>query len=303
VLLSTSSSNLSHKQWMNQCILAFLAAFGLASWWVHYLHRSTWWATRDLQMPGVQNEVIVERFVYNWSDKQVVLVGSSVTTQVPPESLCPHNVATIYVQGSGAMNGLEVIRRSGAAPELILVELDFLNRGVNESLINRIFDSPFFRLKKIFPLLRLENNLANLLFKSKIKNDPKDKPPYAPHVWDEKIKPRIEDVVRSYSQAPMLSDYATDQVVLKLKEILFELEQRGCTIIFFVDPIHPQLAELPVFQTWHQRARSEFSHYLMIEPSDAYYYLSDGVHFHAQSGKDFFDHLLQESAKLLVSKI
>ncbi len=303
--LSTSNFRASHGRWVAQLLVAFVVFMSLANWGVHYLRSSAWWATGDIQIPGMQNEVIAERYAYDWHGKNIVIVGSSVATQLPPGRVRPPNVATLFLQGCGAMSGLEVLVCSGAIPELVLIEVDFLNRGIQQSLISTIFASPLCWFKRYLPCLRCENNLPNLLFKSRM-NPPhiNDSPDEMPETWNAKLQPKIDHYLNDFVRCSLPRDDIMDALIMTLKDRVCQLEQRGCKIAFFIDPINPRLAALPAFKIFHERVRHEFPMYPIIEAtSDQFYYLTDGIHFFAQSGKEFFDYLMQESAKLLISNM
>lgn len=84
----------------------------------------------DVQGEAYENAIVAERYLLAPDNKRTVIVGSSVAKALPPEGFQPADVATLFMPGNGAMSGLEIILRSGARPQVVLVEVDFADRGV-----------------------------------------------------------------------------------------------------------------------------------------------------------------------------
>src|SRR3954462_8353928 len=72
-----------------------------------------WWILPDnlafdeLPVLGAEtnNELIVEQYSYEHTQKPIVLVGSSIQTLIPPPQCRPANVATIYLQAKSGTSG------------------------------------------------------------------------------------------------------------------------------------------------------------------------------------------------------
>ena len=77
-----------------------------------------------MQGEAYKNATVAERYLVAPHNKRTVIVGSSVANGLPPEGFRPADVATLSMAGNGAMTGLEIILRSGARPQLVLVEVD-----------------------------------------------------------------------------------------------------------------------------------------------------------------------------------
>jgi hypothetical protein len=71
----------------------------------------------------VANELVVQRYISEYHDKPVVVVGSSIAAMLPSPDCSPDNVTTIPVQGRGGLTGLEIIRRIGTGDVPVDVEI------------------------------------------------------------------------------------------------------------------------------------------------------------------------------------
>jgi hypothetical protein len=284
-------------------MLTGLAATLLATnLFVEYLRATTWWATRDIQHPGVQNEVIFERYIFDGLAKKIVLVGSSVSTQLPPEGQRPENVATLFAQGSGGMTGLEAIVLSQAAPRVVLIEANFLNRGINEAMLSNIFNPYTLYLRKNLRALRYEFNPLNLLYKRylSLPAHTDDSPKMPPSEWDIQLAPKIDHYKAGFGNVNPSVLKQNEAIIDTLKRQVKTLSNRGSRIIFYFTPMHHDLIDLPVIAQWSNLILQEFGNdYEIILPKPGQYtYLVDGIHFFVQSGKEYFDYLMRQLERL-----
>ena len=120
--------------------------------------------------PGPQalNELVLEKYLHDYSHKPIVLLGSSIQTQIPPAACRPENVATIYLQGRSAMSGLEALRRTGAHPKVVFIEVSRLLIGVDENLIGTVFTPYYWRIRSLIPPLRHDRNWFVLWYRSEV---------------------------------------------------------------------------------------------------------------------------------------
>jgi hypothetical protein len=278
-------------------LIGFVVTGLAASLMVEYLRATSWQATRDIQAPGVQNEVIIERYVFDGREKDVVLVGSSVSTRLPPEGLRPEKVATLFMQDDCGMTGLETIIRSGAVPRIVLIETNFLFKGCDYSTVNNILDPRTFWFRKHFRALRYEFNLVNLVHKKALRRtvDHNDVPKMTPSEWDAHLASQIAFYKEIFLKSKNPPNWFEKNLGI-LKSQVATLSTRGSRIVFFFTPVHRDLVDLPIFKDWNDRVVREFGgKYKIIYPKpDQYVYLVDGIHFLEQSGKEYFEYLMQQ---------
>jgi hypothetical protein len=248
---------------------------------------------RDFQGEAYENATVAERYVLAPDNKQTVIVGSSVAKGLPPEGFRPADVATLFIPGNGAMTGLEIILRSATRPRVVLVEVDFANRGVDEDLISHVFDPATLALRKAMPMFQQENNLLNLLVKASIphRTTVADRPSMTVAEWRKQIRSRIDYYVSGFSHR-----YEPNQDVLaRLQTQVKQLEARGTHVVFFFDPLDQDITAAPEISKWRRAVQSAFPDHQFIPPADSPLHLLDGIHFFSYSGIQYFEYLLGEA--------
>ncbi|MDC0435376.1 hypothetical protein OAM69_07055, partial [bacterium] len=93
------------------------------------------------------NRIRTERFLYEWDEKDCVLVGSSMSANLPalmknPIPVMPDIRVMAYAAGS-AIDGLEVIVASDKAPRCVLVEANLSYKEQDDDFIRDTFN-PFW---------------------------------------------------------------------------------------------------------------------------------------------------------------
>jgi hypothetical protein len=255
-------------------------------------------STEELEVQGEAYEkaAVAERYLIAPEEKRTVIVGSSVAKALPPEGFRPADVATIFMPGNGAMTGLEIILRSGARPQLVLVEVDFADRGVDEDLISHLFDPAMVALRRAMPIFQDENNLLNLLVKASLSHRPHnavaDRPKVSVAEWRNKIRERIDYYVAGFGHP-----YKINQAFLRrLKTQVKELETRGTRVAFFFDPLDQEIAAAPEIGGWRQAVRNALSdHQFIAAAGGSSLHLLDGIHFFGYAGVQYFEYLLGEA--------
>jgi hypothetical protein len=248
---------------------------------------------RDFQGEAYENASVAERYVLAPDSKRTVIVGSSVAKGLPPEGFRPQDVATLFIPGSGAMTGLEIILRSGARPQVVLVEVDFADRGVDDDLISHVFDPARLALRKAMPMFQEENNLLNLLAKASIphRTTVADRPSMTVAEWRMEIRSRIDYYVSGFSNT-----YEPDQNLLaRLQAQVKELGAHGARVVFFFDPLDPDIATAPQISKWRPAVQSAFPDHQFIPAADSALHLLDGIHFFRYAGIQYFEYLLGEA--------
>ena len=130
--------------------LAFLVLYALA----FSLVRSRWQPRAENQ--AVQNAIVLQTYAFEKSGSPVVLVGSSMTRRLPEDAL-PAGWFNLSFGGMSALEGLGIIDRIGARPNLIVVEINTLDKAPQLDWINRHTTPGFWTLQRLFPSLRNSN--------------------------------------------------------------------------------------------------------------------------------------------------
>jgi hypothetical protein len=262
---------------------------------VSQLHKSLSIEELEVQGEAYEKPAVAERYLLDPDEKRTVIAGSSVANALPPEGFRPADVATLFMAGNGAMTGLEIILRSGARPQLVLVEVDFADRGVDEDLISHLFDPTMIALRRAMPIFQDENNLLNLLVKASLSHRPRnsvaDRPKISVAEWRNEIRERIDYYVAGFGHR-----YKLNQAFLRrLQTQVEELETRGTRVVFFFDPLDQEIAAAPEIAGWRQAVQNAFSDHQFIPAADYPLHLLDGIHFFGYAGVQYFEYLLGEA--------
>lgn len=98
------------------------------------------------------NRIFVENYVYG-ARTPTVLVGSSLTQRLPLDVLGPR-LQSLAMSGDGALTGLAIAVKSPTAPSRILIEINKIDRGLNQDVVDQTFVQPLFTLRRHLRVLR-----------------------------------------------------------------------------------------------------------------------------------------------------
>jgi hypothetical protein len=240
----------------------------------------------------VDNEIVVWQYIEHYRDKPVVFVGSSITTEIPDPNCRPQNVASIPLQGRSAVTGLEVIRRVGARPDVVFVEVPQLTIGVDRRLVDTVVTPLYWRIRSFIPPLRYTRNWMILLYQ-KMQWDlrPFDYTVEIPREtvgeWEQQHAAFFNAVLNTLGQPSTIGD-----TIAQIEAPVHDLQARGTRVIFF-DPVDPRIRNaLPERET-RDVLRATFPDIPIVDtPDDIPIYRHDGLHVHWSSGLQFFNYLM-----------
>src|ERR1700674_2047178 len=119
---------------------------------------------RSVMTMATLNQLVLERYVQGQTQRPIVFVGSSILTAIPPPNCRSDTVASIYLQGWGAQTGLEAIRRTGATPRVVFVELTRAMIGPDPQILESAFTPFYYYPRRYFSALRQNRNLMTMLY-------------------------------------------------------------------------------------------------------------------------------------------
>jgi hypothetical protein len=244
------------------------------------------WMIKDKQYMLFWKDSVIERYIREYRSKPIVITGSSICQEIPPEGLRPTNVATIYLFGSGGQMGLELMDRIGAAPKIALVEATMLLQGVDQDLLDEELRPWTLWWHRIFPAFSKEMRPTNLYCKWAYGIPQLDTPRAA-------TKADILSWVARYPDSAEPNPTKMEQALAKTRRAADHLRSRGSRVIFFT-PLSPELMKRPYFIKQFAVLRAGLRDYEWLPtPTDKSYYWTDGVHFYSKSGYRFFVYLMK----------
>ncbi|MCG8527254.1 MAG: hypothetical protein MI748_12790 [Opitutales bacterium] len=208
-----------------------------------------------------------ENYIYNQNSADKIIVGSSVSAGL--DDVAPEDWYVLSMQGESSATGLEIVLRSKKVPSVILVEMNVLERGVNNEKVNQLFSVARYSLAKFLPSFQNKNRISRILWKLPssinefqknlrgIKTDisvqiKTDNLP-SPEVVEQLLQERLIKF-----QKPLPKEVLNDNLS-KLKSQLTELKAKGSSIYLFRLPEHPSIYSTTRMKQFIQTTDKSFS--------------------------------------------
>jgi hypothetical protein len=274
---------------IKKIIIIAVVLFGIYNITLHF-----WLKNRGALYTDVDK---VERFLYSGNQYKVITAGSSLIGSFTRLSSNRSDFYNLSLPPSGGCTGVRTIVLSGKIPDTLYLETNYLSRGVNQQLLDELFDPLTYQMKFYFPALEKSNKFIPLLI-SKLKPpvEISSKRP-AKKLFDKLLAiNRIE-----YNAVPDATEY--NKILTFLAHDLQYLTKKGCKIVFFEVPIEREFVNSPklVYQRKKLKAFFRDKNYKWIEPDTSnIYYTGDGKHLLNESF-DRFNTYFKKKALLLKS--
>lgn len=249
------------------------------------------------------NELILEKYTYEYKKKPVVFLGSSILTMLPPPNCRPDDVAAVYLQGRSAMSGLEAIRRVGAAPKVLFVEVTQLLIPADEHLLAAVFTPLYWRIRTLIPPLRHNRNWIVLFHRWRVHERYID-----PDIWELPEQTvaewyKLRSVQFGVYQHPQSNRGLAKAIVTDVAGRVRALQQNGTRVIFY-NSVDPSIRNNPPSSELAAEIKSQMPDVEYINAPDDEFpiYRWDGMHFVAASGVQVFEYLMRRAGLPASSK-
>jgi len=259
-------------------------------------------------------------------ERSALLIGSSLSARLPMSS--KDKIYNLGLSGGSAMTGLELVSRISNPPKLIFVEINYIERGLDEKFIESV-DSTLARRISLF---RIENRPLNY-FLSFMRNPPwgksaidksdihsflrplgltesvsdlKDRAVCGPEQAPKKQRPPGKAFEINIKQKKSIEAAGVNRKVLlerikQLQSYIDKLEQRGAKVVLFEMPVNPQLQKGKRLVQVRKILRSHFPPQYFYDMSKVVdfssFTTSDGLHLAGAECQFFASHLRQEIMK------
>lgn len=246
--------------------------------------------------------VVAQRYIYEYYDKPVVIVGSSLSDRLNKD-LLPENFYNLSFTAKSAKEGLEIIQKINAQPELILVEMnDPILNPADTKFINELFYPVFWQLKQYIPALREEyqpiNLFVNFMMENfKRNNDENDKAEKS--LVDQLIEKQLQERYSKPANPSELKNKLTD-----LKNTIDNLKQQGIKIAFYEMPCDKRISNSTLSASLKEDTHKIFpeSKYLWLQnPTNTTYNTTDGLHLDYQSNLKYTKYFVKEVRNLIIN--
>jgi hypothetical protein len=268
------------------------------------------------------NVLKAQEYVYDRKDSRYVFAGTSLTFRLPGSAL-PDGSFNLAMAGTSTFEGLEIIKTSGASPEAVFIETNFLFRKPDNSLTGSLFQPVMYRLRKWLPALRERNQpvsyylAVTIIFKRIIQKiggiftAPDIAKPLPPAKAEPAAKKRSLDrqaaidrnlKVQLEALNTRPSDEEAGALIESLRAYVRYFQQKGVQVIFFEVPFHQKL-----YGTRYNKWKSGELERLF--PPEQYAYIkypfadtvktTDGVHLTKESALLYCSYLSQQIEKIM----
>ena len=248
----------------------------------------------------------IEDYIYDHKDRKIVIVGSSFAARLKPSML-----GTAYwnlaQQGGTSLTGLEIILKSKAKPDIVVIELNVINY-IAGRFIRSIFNPVLYSIRKILPCFREKYSPTNLLLnflRLHIVRSEKEKREST--IRKQKIEMEANHLLskdsffrnaiglykkKYYSAVREMNDIlqleATQYWSLLIRQIQM-LADRGITVVFLVMPASTantadNIVKINYFLERYPDSKFCWLYYGI---GNRYQTLADGLHLTYSSGWDF----------------
>lgn len=238
-----------------------------------------------------ENVIRIQNYVHQGITPEVVIVGSSLATRIQQDIL-PSNTYNLALSGGSVWTGLEVIKRSGKIPKIILLEAnDPLVRDIDSSILNTIFHPISFHLQKLSPIFRDAYQPVGVLaryLKTRTKHN---------FVKDQKLPPAIYAQALNKSLTTLGTPFPGTQITetaKKLRSVINDMESQGAKIFLFEMPLDPKIVNTPAIHNFSLELHRQFeARYWLPTLPVSNFETSDGLHLVYSSAKTYTEALVR----------
>jgi lysophospholipase L1-like esterase len=241
------------------------------------------------------NVAAAEEYIYSPGRKDVVLVGTSMSARLEKDML-DQGVWNLGLSGGSAATGLEIIRRSGTRPRLVLIEANMIS-AIDSEFVKSRFHGPTVFFKTLLPGIRTAYQPANLFVNwvKKSKSQVQDAP--NPKAFQNLIRIQKD----SWKQIPNEDD--SRKSLITIRQAVENLQAEGVKVAFFDMPIDSALEVMPARQAAWKRMREAFppTHFDWLKSVPGDFPTFDGIHLLNQGARRFA-RILQDEAHTRFSR-
>lgn len=263
-----------------------------------------------------RNIISLQTYLYEPAP-EVVVVGSSLGTRL---SELPAGWSNLALAGGSAMTGLETVRRASGSPRLVLVELNFIDRGVDEATLGGLFMPVAHQLRDTSPAFRHESRPSAVA--SRVMTDlywriewRLNRALGGDGVTSESAKPqaaRLTEARRASMVAEQLAKYEAPVDgagvagrVTELRQVIDQLAERGVAVALFEMPEDATLYDAPAKAAWRAALaealpRDRYHWVDAVRWSD--YHTTDGLHLAGEQAQRYTRHLVAAVGRLDASR-
>jgi hypothetical protein len=173
----------------------------------------------------------------------VLLVGSSLTVRLKEEYFATPRLRNLAIAGGSPVTGLEIVANQPRLPRIILVETDILSRRTDMALVERYSKAgdvkPLFFRPIRTAIAAYEDRIHAPLAHAQISGSLRELLGRPPSDFDNHIY--LDRAAQQWNAEDPTT--AVRMNVMRIRELVQAIEQRGARVLFFELPYSAQLEE------------------------------------------------------------
>ncbi|MEQ9550506.1 MAG: hypothetical protein RIM23_12900 [Coleofasciculus sp. G3-WIS-01] len=240
-----------------------------------------------------------QHYIYNQSDIEICLIGSSMMARLNPEDINKNKSINLSMIGQSSQTGLEILKRNQKKPSIVIVEINgTIQRGIDQEFISELYNKFQYLLRLYFPVFREEYKPISTLvsYLKRLKNggnEDEETEILNPEIREKILKQMIQE--KNYSLSEEVKEKLTKEANYIKHQIQF-LQNQGVKIF---------LADIPQDQEIQQTISEQQTRKLLkkILSPDKFYWIpdpisldlntTDGIHLDDSSAKAY-THFLKD---------
>ncbi|MCC3406164.1 MAG: hypothetical protein JGK17_11340 [Microcoleus sp. PH2017_10_PVI_O_A] len=252
------------------------------------------------------NTIKAQRYIYHQkSEREIVLVGSSITARLDPEYISPQAVS-LALLGMSSPTGLQIIEREKVKPKILLVELsETILKGekykASQDFIGNLYQPLFYFIRLQFPMFRQEYQPLSSIIQSSIKAVTNEKKVSFRFLEEanstqKQIDPGlIEKLIRQQIQTKKnpISEGVKNAIIEEseyIKTKITQLKNAGVRVILMDVPNEQRVKDTIVEKQLRELLRDIFPENIyewLPEPPSREWKTNDGIHLVTSSAKEY----------------
>jgi hypothetical protein len=218
-----------------------------------------------------------EEYIYSNKKYPVVFVGSGLIGDLNNQNLGRRSLYNLFFPYNGSCTGIELIARSKKIPDTLFIETNYIFKGFNKELNEKLFDPLAYRLKLVLPCLQEKNKLLPLAKEIVKGHQPRKK--NLTRLPEPFLQESLASLRKEYNQK--IDTAGFHNIAVKLKEYIEYFSSRNCTIIFFEMPVDKEFLNSPKTAWERETLKLAFKDKRFIwsqADTGLVYATSDGIH-------------------------
>jgi hypothetical protein len=238
---------------------------------------------KNFQSWWQENYAKIQGYVYSSEKYSIVFAGTSMSASIDAK-LFSKNTYNLGLVGSSSLTGLEIIKRNNKLPEIVIIETNWIERGVYENMVEFAFTPVISELRKMLPGLHEANQPVNILGNILMAAQP-DSRQNITKVDSNFFRSRLAENVASHNSE---SDTMMLQKSVRLVNTYVDFfSQNGVKVYLIEIPVHPLIESSKKYQcirkTIAKIIDSKKYTYIPKYPDNHEIQTSDGYHLTKES--------------------